>query len=109
MTGEYIINTYGEKTILRGEMRLKSPVSYEKHLQPVKDSLNEGDHTLDVTELEFLNSSGVSAIARLCLLARDRKNVLTIIMNKNIPWQEKTFQSLLELTRHSTHFKVEEG
>ena len=109
MTGDYKVNTIGDKTVLMGSMRLKSPISYDKPLQTIKEALEEGNHTLDVTELELLNSSGVSAIARLCLLSRDKKNVLTVIMSKDHPWQDKTFQSLKFLTKETPYLKVEES
>ncbi|MGV2829628.1 slr1659 superfamily regulator [Myxosarcina sp. GI1(2024)] len=51
--------------------------------------------TLDLRELEFLNSSGISMLSKFVLSLRKKKNVQLIILGSNdMPWQGKSLKNL---------------
>lgn len=83
---------------LKGTLRLNGAEEYA----PIVDVLARalGQHTritLDLRELEFLNSSGIATLSRFVIDCRNRKTVsLTIRGTKTVAWQGK---SLLNLQR----------
>jgi hypothetical protein len=54
--------------------------------------------TLDLRELEFLNSSGINVISKFVLKVR-QKNTSQILVrgSKTIPWQGKSLKNLQRL------------
>jgi hypothetical protein len=94
---EYIEN---EKAILSGELRLPSPTSYEQPFTHIKDQLentNIKTYSIDLSNLTFLNSSGITALARIIILARNKEVPMSLIIKDDIPWQKKTITSLIHL------------
>ena len=85
---------------ISGEMRLHSPLSYSEPFSTLKESL-EGTSCaevfIDIEELEYLNSSGITSFARLILLAAKYSKPLTVRYSQSIPWQAKNITSLLKL------------
>lgn len=80
---------------LLGTLRLPSPTAYDEPFSHIKSGIDSSsEYTIDVTELEFLNSSGLTAIARLFMHARKCNTPLTIIANESTPWQKKSLVSL---------------
>ncbi len=65
---------------------------YKYALEESTDILN-----IDITELEYLNSSGITSLARIIIQARKDDKSIKLIINKNIPWQNKTLSSLQNL------------
>ena len=99
-TEDYQVECIEEGTaIIRGTMRLPSPVSYDQPFEPIKNGIEEssGTYTIDISNLEYLNSSGLTAFARLFILARTKDIPLTIIGTENIPWQKSSIYSLKKL------------
>lgn len=88
-----------QTTIMKGTMRLPSPTAYDPLLAEVKNGVESSDetYTIDIQELKFLNSSGLTALARIFLLARQKQKNITILCSKNIPWHEKSIGSLKKL------------
>ena len=84
---------------ISGVLRLQSPASYEEPFQCIKDGLVSSSEvfTIDISELQFLNSSGVSSLARLILFARTSDKEIKMICNSDTPWQKKTISSLIKL------------
>jgi len=97
---DYTIEILPEKAVLSGkEIRLQSVMAYEKLFEPIFRALEmtpEG-YGLDLQNLEFLNSSGVTAIARIILEARKQGKLLTMEIKGTNPWQKKTIVSLEKL------------
>ncbi len=62
----------------------------------VKSGIKEVD--LDFKQLNFLNSSGIKAIAKWIMklgdLSEDKKYIIKIIHNKNITWQVTSLPTL---------------
>ena len=86
--------------IFQGELALGSSSEY----QPIKDMLNEliesqpATATVNLRELTFLNSSGISLLSKFVLGLRKNKEVQLVILGSNgIPWQSKSLQNLEKL------------
>lgn len=78
-----------------GVLRLASVDAYAPVLAGVAEALRTWPRlTLDLRELAFLNSSGVRALARLVLAARDADRPLALVGTTRYPWQAKAAASL---------------
>jgi hypothetical protein len=54
--------------------------------------------TLDLRELEFLNSSGINVISKFVISVRQKSTVgLLVLGSKRIPWQGKSLPNLQRL------------
>ena len=99
-TEDYSVETSDEnKAKLSGSMRLPSPIGYNEPFSNIKKGIEETNKTycIDIQELNYLNSSGITSLARLVILARKLNKSLTITANKSIPWQKRSIQSLTHL------------
>jgi hypothetical protein len=84
----------------KGSLRLGGPGEYK----PIADLLSnlaekEPDIvTLDLSQLEFLNSSGISTLSKFVISLRKKRTTQAVILgSKNIPWQGKSLQNLQKL------------
>lgn len=84
----------------KGELSLGSPKEYE----PITTLLNEVVETspplltLDLRELAFMNSSGISMLSKFVLGLRKRKGTqLVILGSRKVPWQNKSLKNLERL------------
>ena len=84
---------------LEGNFRLNGPLYapiselLEKVLAQKPTALR-----LDLTELKFLNSSGINVLAKFTILARNAGGLaLSVVGNHKIPWQEKSLPNLKKL------------
>lgn len=85
--------------LLRGVMRLASPSAYDAVFAPLRARIESGrTTTVDLTEVAFMNSSGIRALASLVLLARDAGVPLRMIASEGVPWQKKTVASFRALS-----------
>ena len=84
---------------ISGSMRLPSPLSYDQPFSALKDSIETATEKLNVniTQLEFLNSSGITSLARLIILCRQLDKEIELTINKQIPWQNRSLSSLQHL------------
>jgi hypothetical protein len=87
--------------ICQGSFRLRGPEEYA----PILALLNQAAEarpvtlTLDLRQLQFLNSSGINTLSKFILLVR-KLNISQIVMqgNQQFAWQQKSllnFQRLL--------------
>jgi len=88
------------KTVfLEGTFRLNTD-QYDGMSKMFNDVLatNPDKLNLDLTSLEFLNSSGINVIAKFVIAVRNIKTVsLTVHGSKDIPWQGKSLPNLKKL------------
>lgn len=83
---------------LRGIMRLNGMTEYAPIAELLSRSLAENDAvTVDLTELEFLNSSGIAVLSKFVIEARNSNTALSIRGSKAIAWQGKSLTNLQRL------------
>ena len=91
-----------EKVKFAGEIRLRTTKDYLEIYDLLQKAFDESDSglTLDLTELNFLNSSGVITISRFILSARKVRASLkkiTCLGSSQISWQKKTLPNFLKI------------
>lgn len=80
--------------MMRGVMRLASPAAYDAAFSPLRARIEScRPSTVDLTNVSFMNSSGVRALATLVLLAKSNGVALRMVASEKIPWQRKTVAS----------------
>ncbi len=78
--------------VISGKMRLPSPSSYEEPFQHILTGISDpaqSSYLIDITGLDFLNSSGIAALGRFVFIARQSTKPMTIRLSKTSPWQDK--------------------
>ncbi|MEZ4322310.1 MAG: STAS domain-containing protein [Myxococcota bacterium] len=88
-----------ERAVVAGVLRLPSPSAYEERLAPLREGLLNADstYTIDLSQVQFLNSSGITGISRLVLLARSEGKRLVLIGSRDAVWQGKTLRLIARL------------
>lgn len=84
---------------LRGSLRLGGLTEYAP-ISHLLDEALEGRSslTVDLSGLEFLNSSGIATLSRFVISARNRKDCALVIRGSStIPWQGKSLNNLKRL------------
>jgi len=89
-----------ETVTCQGSFRLTGMQEYA----PIVELLNEAatqeslQITLDVRDLEFLNSSGINVLSKFVINIRQQKTKqITVRGSDDIPWQEKSLRNLQRL------------
>ncbi len=85
--------------VLAGVLRLSSPAAYEEWLAPLREALTNADatYTIDISKVQFLNSSGITGLSRLVLLARTLGRPLVFIGSTKTAWHGKTLRLIARL------------
>ncbi|MGD1907885.1 MAG: hypothetical protein ACFB0C_18115 [Leptolyngbyaceae cyanobacterium] len=81
----------------QGELALGGPKEYAPINTLLQDVANHDPEvmTIDLKELAFLNSSGISMISKFVLSLRKKKTVqLVVLGSRNMPWQGKSLKNL---------------
>ncbi len=84
----------------QGALRLKGVEHYQLLEQLLNDiaDCEPPILTLNLQELEFLNSSGINVLSKFVLKVRQKGNVQMLIKgSKDISWQERTLKNLQRL------------
>jgi hypothetical protein len=84
----------------KGALRLSGMQDYAPILEMLKETLiGSAMHiVLDVRELDFLNSSGITMFSRFVIEARDHADVhLQFVASEAIPWQARSLKNLQRL------------
>ncbi|WP_018231556.1 slr1659 superfamily regulator [Thioalkalivibrio thiocyanodenitrificans] len=84
---------------LIGALRLGGLAEYAPLSQLLEDALDDRTElTIDLTELEFLNSSGIATLSKFVISARNRQHcALAIRGSEAIAWQGKSLKNLKRL------------
>jgi len=84
---------------LSGRLRLSGQDAYRPIIELFEQLVAlEGDITLDIQNLEFLNSSGIAMFSRFMLSCRKRgTGIITVLGSKEIAWQKKSLTNLQRL------------
>lgn len=84
--------------IIKGTMRLNSPIAYENHFSGLTNLVqSEKTITIDIRDLEFLNSSGLTSLGRVFMLAKKTGIKGTLIARNSIPWHSRSITSIAKL------------
>lgn len=102
-TDSYTIESIAEdsKVVLKGTLRLQGREQYLPIFDLLMEAAAEVPSTLtvDMRELEFLNSSGISALSLFVIEMRKTNKTITIVGSKAVSWQAKSlinFQRLYD-------------
>jgi hypothetical protein len=85
--------------VLKGFLRLNGIEEYQPIMNLLLSSLDEAPACIvDLSELEFLNSSGISMLSMFVVRVRDRGNVtLTFRGSNQVLWQTRSLKNLKRL------------
>lgn len=97
----YKVWSEDETTVnFQGSLRLGSPAEYEPITQLLNSVTAQSPPkiTLNLKELEFLNSSGINMLSKFAINLRKKKTIQVVIVGSNdIPWQGKSLKNLQKL------------
>jgi hypothetical protein len=86
--------------LFKGALRLCGTEDYAPILDMLKETLT-GPATpivLDLRELDFLNSSGITMLSRFVMEARDRPGIdVQVLASESIPWHARSLRNLQRL------------
>lgn len=102
-----VLDEASSTVVCKGSFRLNGTEEYAPIVQLLNSAADSQPEviTLDLTELQFLNSSGINVLSKFVISIRQRSKIgLTIKGAKKIPWQGK---SLLNLQRLMPALKLE--
>jgi hypothetical protein len=99
---DYIIQ-YDPKSVtvsFKGELSLGGPADYAPIVQLLDEVANPEPSTitLNLKQLEFLNSSGISMLSKFVIAVRKKKTIQLLVVGSNdVPWQQKSLKNLEKL------------
>jgi len=99
---EYVIqySTETGEIACKGSLLLSGTEEYAPILNLMLQAAEEQAEclALNVTELEFLNSSGINTMTKFVINVRNRKHLqLTVTGLKGVPWQVRLLKNLQRL------------
>lgn len=102
LTGESfeIRRENGSTVCFKGALRLSGTEDYAPILEMLKEILSTATEpiVLDLRELDFLNSSGITMFSRFVIEARDRAGIhLCVLASEDIPWHARSLKNLQRL------------
>jgi len=101
-TNDYRVWVDGATIHYEGTLRLSGTEAYAPILELMQQVLasKPSKVVLDLTELEFLNSSGINLLAKFTIDVRKQPEIgLHVLGSTRIPWQSKSLPNLQKLHR----------
>jgi len=104
ITGEGFEVRYEAEThtvVFQGALRLSGMEDYAPILELMRESNGQPGEpvTLDLRELEFLNSSGITMFSRFIIESRDQTHSrLRVVGSLNVPWHGRSLKNLQRLS-----------
>jgi hypothetical protein len=86
--------------VLKGALRLSGTADYAPILEMLRETFNTTAKpiVLDLRDLDFLNSSGITMLSRFIIEARDCAGIqLEILASEAIPWHARSLKNLQRL------------
>ncbi len=102
-SGEYFEVRLEEEcstVFFKGALRLTGTEDYAPILDLLRETLNHSENPIvvDLKELSFLNSSGITMFSRFVIEVRDRGGInLLFVASAAIPWQARSLKNLQRL------------
>jgi anti-anti-sigma factor len=99
---EYCVRYNSETTTVtfQGELQLNGMDEYAPIMTLLDEAVNQQPSvlTLDLRQLEFLNSSGVNVLLSLVIKLRDKKTIQLIVEGSEaISWQSRSLNNIRRL------------
>ncbi len=86
--------------LFKGALRLCGTEDYAPILDMLKETLTDPAMpiVLDLRELDFLNSSGITMLSRFVMEARDRPGIdVQVLASESVPWHARSLKNLQRL------------
>ncbi|MDX2096851.1 MAG: hypothetical protein SFW36_03675 [Leptolyngbyaceae cyanobacterium bins.59] len=100
-TDDYLVSFDPDSStaIIRGFLRLEGMEEYRPIMEFLLTAVEESSQfTLNLRDLEFLNSSGISMLSMFVLKIREKGGVKLVLQGSNkVLWQTKSLKNLQRL------------
>jgi hypothetical protein len=86
--------------LFKGALRLCGTDDYAPILNMLKETLTSPAMpiVLDLRELDYLNSSGITMLSRFVIEARDRPGIdVQVLASETVPWHARSLRNLQRL------------
>ena len=86
--------------LFKGALRLSGTEDYAPILEMLKETLASPAMpiVLDLRELDFLNSSGITMLSRFVMEARDHPGIdVQVLASEAVPWHARSLRNLQRL------------
>jgi hypothetical protein len=97
---EIVLEEHNSTVLFKGALRLCGTEDYAPILDMLKETLTDPTTpiVLDLRQLDFLNSSGITMLSRFVIEARDHAGIaIQVFASESVPWHARTLKNLQRL------------